>query len=454
MNVKVIIITAALALLKLKTAMAQGNPQMFTLQQCLDFAVNNSYVMQKAALDVKEAAYKAGEAKAGLFPQVSGSGALDDNIRLPVMLLPGEIVGQEPGTQIAIATGTQYVVDFTARAEQVIFDPALFVGIKIARSSEELQKLRSRMTEEDLIYEVSALFYDVLSSMKELVNIRYTLSRQDSLHTLMQGRVREDLAREVDLNRIKVSVTNLKVRCESIQATIAQRKKYLQTLMGMPLNVDFDLDDTALSDVLLPSKAPFILPENKVELDILYREKDLANLELKQLRAGYLPTLSAVVSGSCQLQSEKLNLSQGPWFSSSLTGLRLSVPIFDGLRKRNQVMQTKMRLQKLETDILETRQTVRMSCENAAAQLAVTFQSVKAQEENLQLAEKVYRQTSLLYVEGLSSLTDLLEAEASLREAQILHVTEIISYRKTEIDLMKAEGNLTSLLNNKLSRDK
>jgi outer membrane protein TolC len=448
MNAKVIIITLSLAALKLNPATAQDNPQKFTLQQCLDFAVNNSYVMQKAALDVKEASYKTKEAESGILPQASGSSGLDDNILMPVMLLPGEIVGQS-GTQIPVQVGTQYVVDLTARVEQVVFDPALFAGIKMARNSEELQKLRSRMSREELIYDISSMFYDILSSMAELDNTRYTLSRQDSLYILMQSRVKEDLTREVDLNRIKVNITNLKVRRENIQASITQRKKYLQVLMGMSPDADFDLDNTVLSALALPPQPSSIFPENKVELEILHREKDLASLELKQIRAGYLPTLSAFVSGNYQLQSERLDLSQGPWFRSSLIGVRLSVPIFDGFSKRNQAMQAKMRIQKLETDILETRQTIRMNCENAVAQLAVTGQSVKAQEENLQLAEKVYAQTTMLYAEGLASLTDLLETETSLREAQILHVTEIIRYKKTELDLMKAGGNLDLLLNNK-----
>ena len=445
MNAKIIIIASVLAVLKWNLVAAQDSPQKFTLQQCLDFAVNNSYVMQRAALDVKEAAYKTKEVKAGIWPQVSGSGSLDDNILLPVMMLPGEIIGQ-PGTQISAKVGTQYVVDLTAQVEQGVFNPALFAGIKMARNSEELQKLRSRMSREELIYDVSSVFYDILSSMEELDNTRYMLSRQDSLYLLMQERMKEDLTREVDLNRIQVNVTNLKVRCENIQTAVAQRKKYLQLLMGMSLDVDFDLDNTLLSDLPLPPVTSFILPENKVELDILYREKELANIELKQIWAGYLPTLSLFISGNYQLQSEKLNLSQEVWFSSSLFGVRLSVPIFDGLGKRHQAMQTKMRIQKLGTDIRETQQTIRMNYKNAAAQLAVSRQSVKAQEENKQLAEKVYTQATLLYAEGLASLTDLLETETSLHEAQILYITEIILYRKTEIDLMKAGGNLDLLL--------
>ena len=91
--------------------------------------------------------------------------------------------------------------------------------------------------------------------------------------------------------------------------------------------------------------------------------------------------------------------------------------------------------------------SLQANLENAAAQLVVGYQSVKAQKENLHLAEKVYEQTTLLYAEGLANLTDLLETETSLREAQMLHVSEIIRYKKTEIDLMKAEGTLGNLLN-------
>lgn len=56
-----------------------GNAQKYTLQQCLDFAVNNSYALHRARLDMQEANYQRQEAQTGVLPQVSASGSLNDN---------------------------------------------------------------------------------------------------------------------------------------------------------------------------------------------------------------------------------------------------------------------------------------------------------------------------------------------------------------------------------------
>ncbi|GHU61579.1 peptidase C25 [Bacteroidia bacterium] len=85
---------------------------------------------------------------------------------------------------------------------------------------------------------------------------------------------------------------------------------------------------------------------------------------------------------------------------------------------------------------------------NAKNQMEVIYELVQVQSENLKLAEKVYSQTMALYTEGLASITDLLETETSLHEVKIAYTTELIRYKKTEIDLLKASGTLKYLLSN------
>jgi outer membrane protein TolC len=116
-----------------------------------------------------------------------------------------------------------------------------------------------------------------------------------------------------------------------------------------------------------------------------------------------------------------------------------------GFGKRNQVRQKRMQLQRLDTNIQEASQNIDMNYRNAQQQLGVSRKSVSAQSENLQLAEKVYRQTLLLYQEGMAGMTDLLETESSLSEAKTTYTAELIRYKKTEIDLLKASGRLEAL---------
>ena len=105
-----------------------------------------------------------------------------------------------------------------------------------------------------------------------------------------------------------------------------------------------------------------------------------------------------------------------------------------------------MQSQKMDYEIVKTRQEISMNFLNAKDQLAVSYQSVQAQSENLQLAEKTYQQTIMLYNEGLAGITDVLDTETTLQDAKTSYVTEIVKYRKAEIDLLKANGELETLL--------
>jgi Outer membrane protein len=419
----------------------------YSLQQCLDFAVRNSYAAHRASLDIREAEHQMHEARSGVLPQINASGSFDNSIVIPTMMLPGEII-EQPGTQIPVQMGTTNTLDFSVTAEQIIFAPSLFTGIKIAKNNRELQKLRAAMTKEEIIFNVSYAFYDILNSMQELDNINYMIVKQDSLSLLMKKRVEENITREVDLNRVKVNLTNLRARGENIKSAISQQKRYLQILIGMPIGDSLELDDSGAKNSAISVLQTDSPSQNKVELDILNKQKDILGLDIQLSKMGYLPTLSAIASAGYQFQSDKLNLTKEPWFSSAIVGVRLSIPLFDGLSKRSQIKQKRIQLQRLDWDIVEARQNIFMNHQNAKDRLQVVFGLVQAQSENLQLAEKVYAQTMALYSEGLSSITDLLETETSLREAKIAYTTELIRYRKTEIDLLKANGTLENLLEN------
>ena len=427
------------------TVKAQEYTEVYSLRACLDFAVNNSYEIHQSNLKIREAGYQIEEAKSGILPQVNVNGGFDNYIALPSVVLPGEIIGQ-PGTQIPVQIGTKNELNFSASLEQVVFSPSLFTGIKVARNNHELQRLRNIMTKEEIIFDVGNTYYDILNSMKELESTRYILVKQDSLYALTEERVKEGFIREVDLNRIKVNLTNIRLRESNLLNTISQQKKYLQILMGMPIEDRLELDDAEITQIESQELHIVSVPQGITQLSILEKQKTILELQKKQEQVKYLPTLSAVVSGGYQFQSDHLRLTKDPWFNSLLVDVRLSIPVFDGLGKRNRIKQIHMQTQIMDYEIVKTRQEISMSFFNARNQLDVSYKSVQAQSENLRLAEKTYQQTIMLYNEGLSGITDVLDTETTLQEAKTSYAGEIVKYRKTEIELLKANGELETLL--------
>ncbi|MDR3057833.1 MAG: TolC family protein [Prevotella sp.] len=425
--------------------MAQNINEKFTLEQCLDFAINNSYAIHRENLNVSEANYRVNEVQSGGLPQINASGGFDHSLVLPTTMLPGELIG-ESGTQIPVQMGSKNELDFGVSVEQVIFSPTLFTGIKIARNNQELQRLRAAMTKEEVIFNVSNAYYDIAGSMQELDNINYMTSMQDSLYLLMGKRVEESVTREVDLNRVKVNLTNLQARGKNMINVISQQKRYLQILIGIPIEDAFDVDDSEVKGMDISELWDYPLPQNKIELDVLNKQRERLELEISSHKMEYLPTLSAIATAGYQFQSNKLNLARDPWYNSAIVGVRLTIPIFDGLGKRSRIKQKQVQLQGLDWDIRETRQTLSANYLNAKNQLEIIYELIQVQSENLKLAEKVYSQTMALYTEGLATITDLLETETSLHEVKIAYTTELIRYKKTEIDLLKASGTLEYLL--------
>lgn len=423
--------------------------QTYSLQQCLNYALDKGHKVRISDLDIEkaEASYK--ESKGALLPQINAGGAFNNNIASPVTMLPGELVGQ-PGTMVSAELMMKYEANATIQLEQVVFVPALFVGLKVSKNAQELAKLKKQMSKEEIIYEVSQIYYDILHNQKQLENIEKTVSLLDSISHQTALRVAQDLTREIDLNRIKVNISALNVNRDNLQSVVEQQKNYLKVLIGMPLEVDVSfIDITNKIELSLHHPVSNSILENKIEVQLLNKEREATNLQIKQLKMAYSPTISVYGSAGYAYQSNRFKLNApNTWSDVTQIGIKLSIPIYDGSTKHHKIRQSNISLQQLNEDVEYTKRTISNEIVNAKMQLATSYKAINAQNENLQLADKTYKQATMLYQEGLYSVTDLLETEDAFQKAQTAHVSELINYKKAEINLMKAEGTLMNLVNN------
>jgi outer membrane protein TolC len=128
-------------------------------------------------------------------------------------------------------------------------------------------------------------------------------------------------------------------------------------------------------------------------------------------------------------------------------GLNLKIPIFNGFSTRSKVRQADIDIRKLQADIKNTELSLSLSYQNAKTQIGNSIITLNKQKTNVALAEEVYTNTQNNYTQGLAPLTDLLDAENSLSTAQNNYTAALLDYRIAEIQLIKAQGNLKSLLN-------
>ncbi|GAB3811713.1 hypothetical protein GCM10028895_02090 [Pontibacter rugosus] len=159
---------------------------------------------------------------------------------------------------------------------------------------------------------------------------------------------------------MKVNTTNLQNQLQTLTTTYEQQKNMLKFFMNMPLEQEIELSSntTALDNVVLEAITAEQAVAQKVQYDLLNTQKQLQGYSIKNIQAGYYPTLSAYGQYGYNTQRDELFNSNVPWFKTSVVGLQVNIPIFDGFRKDAQVKQGQLEIRKINEDISKRRQTL------------------------------------------------------------------------------------------------
>ena len=122
--------------------------------------------------------------------------------------------------------------------------------------------------------------------------------------------------------------------------------------------------------------------------------------------------------------------------------MRLNVPIFDGLRKSRQIQQKKLQAQQIEhsQDLLQ--KNIDIEIQQATTNLKKNVDNMIAQKENMELAENVYNVSKIKYEAGVGSNADVINADASYKEAQTNYHGAVYNALVAKVDLEKAYGRL------------
>jgi outer membrane protein len=136
------------------------------------------------------------------------------------------------------------------------------------------------------------------------------------------------------------------------------------------------------------------------------------------------------------------------WYNSYGFGVTLSIPVFDGLQRRNRISQAKLNIKKAEQNIRLTAQSLKVTLSNYQIEYRNAIDNIRNERDNLDLAKSVYENTQLAYKQGTNSSLELVEAESSFREAQSNYFNKLLNLYIARIALEKSKGSLIEYINN------
>ncbi|MCL7987481.1 TolC family protein [Sphingobacterium sp. lm-10] len=457
--------------IKLIAIMVSGllaTPSLFaqeklTLQQAIRYALEHKVDAQKSKLDIANAENKIDETRSSALPQISANGGFTYNPiiqqnAIDIGALGGvtpptegeaPVVGGTAGQLVLVAFGTPWVSSNTVTLNQQIFNQALFTGLKAAKTSREFYRINHALTEEQLIEKIANAYYEVFQTQQTLKTVQTNLDNTRKSLGIIKGLYESGLQKKIDLDRMQVAVTNLESQKQQTLNGLELQNNALKFAMGMDISRNIVLpEETFQVDI---SKI-FEEANSELRTEILLMDKQAELLELnkKATIAEYYPTVSMNANYGVMGFSRDFFLTSprsSQWADFSAIGLTINIPIFNGFATRSKVRQAEVELQTLRYDRMDTKLALDLANENAKSQLKNSILVIRSNEDNVKLAKEVLADTENNYKNGLATLTELLDAEKAFADAQNNYTTSLLDYKVAEVQLIKAKGELRSLIN-------
>ncbi len=363
-----------------------------------------------------------------------------------------------------LSDNVDYTVDLPSLpgqgTERVTFAPAIlnrygaratltqpvFTGFRIlnrlaaAQAQDRVAESQVDATEADVVFQTRQAYwtlYEVRARRQAAAEALRQIERQLAD---VQNRKAAGMATQNDLLRVKARRDQIRVEQIQAQNAAASARRTLNDRMGRPLDAPVAIADTVQ---LAPSP-----PDTASAIDRAVRQRaDLAALQqtvqaraagVGVARSDWYPQISLLGSYLYARPNEQLfppeDRFQGTWEAGVTLSWRFA------LGTEAAVDRAQARLRQARYERQDRRRSVAVEVTDRLQTVAQTRTAVRAAETSLESAREAYRSTQSRFDEGMTVVSDLLDAERALREARAQLAAAQADYARARAALDRALG--------------
>ena len=416
--------------------------QVWSLQQCIDTAQVYNKKLQVYRNDIAIGEQREKEAKANLNPKVTANADYKYFTNLPYQLLPLNALNPAApeGEFRAAQFGVPHNINLNLQLSMPLYNPQLYGAIQTTKIASEWIELQYQKLEEQIFFDISNLYYNAQILHHQLAFIDSNLINAERLFKNMQLLNEQLLVKGTDVSKVKLQVAQL------TSQKVGVKSKYEQVLNALKFTIGLSLENNLQIETN-------ILYENSFEYSSLstldFRMAIIKNrwlgLELNTLnKSRYLPSLNLFANyGTTGFGYNGKPNGFLDFYPIGFAGIQLSYPLFSGTVTERKINQKALELKNNELQMGLINEQNYLQVENAKLQRKTAKNTVETLTEQIQLAQIIYEQTIVQQKLGTATLTDILLADNSLREAQQTYLSAVIDYLKADLELKKFTGNIS-----------
>jgi outer membrane protein len=437
----------------------------FSAQQAADYARKNNVQVKNALLDVKMQEQVNREVTSAAYPHINASIGTTYNPNVATQVLPnfispsvykvlvdegvngssGPIVMPGDFGFISAQFGTRYSANAGISLSQLLFDGQVFVGLQARSTVLDFQRKNVEVTEDLIKTNIYKIYYQLVVSKTQIEFIDENIALNEKLLSDTRAMFQNGFAEQLDVDRASVQLTNLQTERQRVFNTVSNGYYGLKVLMGMPVHDELVLTDTLNSEAIREGMLESANYNYEDRNDYQYAQlgKKLNEYNIRRYKLSQIPTIS--LNGTYAKNAQRNEYSffgTGEWFTISNINLNVSIPIFNGFFTKSKIQQAKIELEQTNNQIQALQLTIDNEVATARNNFRTATATLRVQEKNKDLAEKVYLQTKKKFESGLASQTDINAAQLNMRGAQANYIDALYDAVVARIDFQKATGKL------------
>jgi|SRR5690554_1210399 len=420
--------------------------EVWTLKQCIDTAQvqNKNLQINRSNIDISQQKRK--EAQANLIPKITANADYKYFFELPTQLMPMNALNPSApeGQYRDIQFGVPHNINANVQLVMPLYNPQIYGAIENTKVANELAELQYQKTEEQVLFDITTLYYNAQILQHQLDFIDANLENSHQLLKNIQLLKDQLLAKGTDVSKIQLQAEQLTTQRENVFS------KYLQILNALKLNMGISLEKTiAVETKIIQTNLTENTTRNSLDLKLINAQNTLLNNELKTLnRSRFLPSLNFIASyGTAGFGYDKTPNEFLDFYPMGFAGLQLSYPLFNGTVTQRKINQKKLEINNNELQAQQINDKTEMEIKNVIRQRIVAQSTITNTENQISLAQTIYEQTLLQQKQGTANLTDVLLADNALREAQQNYLNAIIDFLKADLEFKKLTGTIQSIKN-------
>jgi outer membrane protein len=394
---------------------------IWTLEKCINYALEKNIQVRKSELSNQRYQYYAGQAKAQRFPSVNAS--VNQNFNWSKSTTAGEPGNSGiNGSNVSINSGV------------TVFNASKLTNqIKQAELDIRGGQYSLETTKESISLGILDAYLQVLYAEEQVKNSEKQIESTASQLNLASERLAMQVISRADFAQVKSQLASEKLNLANARSQLSIAKVNLEQLMELPVSDDFHIAHPNLQDLVNQNRIPDVKSVYETALAIKPQiknaavNKEIAALDEKIAKSGYYPILSA----SAGIGSNYSSLTTDPYFDqinngiNPSMGLSLSIPIYQKKQIKTNVAIAQIGYQDAELTEINTKNELRKSIEQASLNVSsaqveyeANLENYQATSESAQLSDEKFRQGIINSVDYLVSKTNLILAESQLLQSR------------------------------------